>query len=147
MLKRLISHRGNLNGRIIESENKPEHIEEVLKLGYDVEIDVWFKDGEFYLGHEEPQYHINRIFLMNEKLWCHAKNIEALYEMMHINHVHYFWHQNDDYTLTSRGIIWAYPGKKLTSNSICVLPELIQKDKYILNECLGVCSDYISEFL
>ena len=24
---------------------------------------------------------------------------------------HYFWHQEDDYTITSKGIIWAYPGK------------------------------------
>ena len=56
---------------------------------------------------------------------------------------HYFWHQEDDYTITSKGIIWTYPGKLLLKNSICVLPELFNKQ--ILN-CLGICSDYIQNY-
>ena len=42
----LISHRGNITGPNKEMENKPEYIEKTLKMGYDVEIDVWcFGDG------------------------------------------------------------------------------------------------------
>ena len=26
--------------------------------------------------------------------------------------LNYFWHQTDDFTLTSHGYIWTYPGKK-----------------------------------
>ena len=63
------------------------------------------------------------------------QNTEALYEMSKMN-CHYFWHQEDDYTITSKGIIWAYPGKKLTNNSICVLPELFNKH---IEDCLGIC--------
>ena len=50
----LISHRGNIDGRNVEYENNPNYIEAAINLGYDVEIDVWFIDGKFMLGHDEP---------------------------------------------------------------------------------------------
>ena len=81
-------------------------------------------------------------FLKNKKLWCHAKNIEALFEMLE-HEVHCFWHQEDDVSLTSKGYIWTYPLKPLTSQSICVQPELYNAN---FNHCLGVCSDFISEY-
>ena len=137
-----ISHRGNLDGKSENDENNPEYIVNALKKGFDVEIDVWFKNSNFYLGHDNPKYKIEKKFLENNQFWCHAKNTEAIYEMSKIN-CHYFWHQEDDYTITSKGIIWTYPGKLLLKNSICVLPELF--DKQILN-CLGICSDYIQKY-
>ena len=78
----LISHRGNIDGPNPKMENKPEYVQKALDLGYDVEIDVWLIDGNFFLGHDEPQYKIERSFLQNKKLWCHAKNIEAFYRMI-----------------------------------------------------------------
>ena len=68
----LISHRGNVNGKT-NQENKPEYIRSALFQGYDVEIDVWYVDDKFYLGHNFPQYEIEESFLYNAKLWCHAK--------------------------------------------------------------------------
>ena len=53
---KLISHRGNLNGPNKERENHPDYIWEALQAGYEVEIDVWWVDGKFKLGHDEPQY-------------------------------------------------------------------------------------------
>ena len=53
---KLISHRGNLNGPNKEHENHPDYIWEALQAGYEVEIDVWWVDGKFKLGHDEPQY-------------------------------------------------------------------------------------------
>ena len=137
-----ISHRGNLDGKSEKDENNPEYVINAVKKGFDVEIDVWFKEGNFFLGHDDPKFKIERNFLEKKQFWCHAKNIEALYEMSKMN-CHYFWHQEDDYTITSKGIIWAYPGKKLTNNSICVLPELFSKHIY---DCLGICSDYIQKY-
>ena len=46
----LISHRGNLDGKNESEENNPLYIEEALNAGYEVEIDVWYKYGEFYLA-------------------------------------------------------------------------------------------------
>ena len=136
---KFISHRGNINGKNLELENNPAHIKEAIKKGYDVEIDVWFIDT-FYLGHDKPEYKVTKSFLENTKLWCHAKNLLALENLQKLK-TKYFWHQEDDYTLTSNGYIWTYPGKKLSKKSICVLPELkkIRIPKYIS----GICSDKI----
>ena len=46
----LISHRGNLFGKKTKQENHPEYILDALSNGYNVEIDVWFKNKKFYLG-------------------------------------------------------------------------------------------------
>ena len=70
-----ISHRGNLDGQDKENENKPEQIMKVLDLGYYVEIDVWLINSDIYLGHDSPQYKIDKLFLLNDRLICHAKNI------------------------------------------------------------------------
>jgi len=137
----LISHRGNLNGKCDE-ENHPDHIDMALAQGFDVEIDVWKVLDEYYLGHDEPQYKVSMKFLKNEKLWCHAKNIEALYDM-NKEGVHCFWHQTDDVTLTSKGYLWTYPEKGLTKNSIAVLPKEIDKN---LN-CYGVCTDEVVRWI
>ena len=135
----LISHRGNIQGKSPGLENMPEYINDTLKKGYHVEIDVWYKNG-FYLGHDNPQYSIKPSFLVQDKIWCHAKNIEAIIEMSKYPKIHYFWHQEDDITLTSKNYIWAYPGKQPIKNSIAVLPE-IYNDK--VDVCKGVCSDNI----
>ena len=138
----LISHRGNINGKSDE-ENHPNHIDIALRQGFDVEIDVWkVNQVEWYLGHDEPQYKVSIDFLKNKKLWCHAKNIEALNKMLKHN-IHCFWHQKDDVTLTSKGYMWTYPNKMLTDKSICVLPE---KNNENPKKCFGICSDYIVNY-
>ena len=122
----LISHRGNIKGANSSDENRPEYINNALNLGYNVETDVWFKNNSFYLGHDMPQFKIDKSFLINKKIWCHAKNFNSLYEMSKIN-CHYFWHEEDKYTITSKGYIWAYPGEEINENTICVLPEKINQ--------------------
>ncbi len=141
-----ISHRGNINGKDIDKENNPDYIKKALLLGYDVEIDVWIKNSMYYLGHDGPQYRIEERFLENKKLWCHAKNNQALARMLKNKKIHCFWHQQDDFTLTSKGYIWTYPGKKLVKGSICVLPEAVNYEKKEIQECIGVCSDYIKNY-
>jgi len=137
----LISHRGNLNGKT-DDENNPKYIEETLNQGFDVEVDVWYIDNQFWLGHDTPQYKVSNDFLEQYSLWCHAKNIQALYVMSKSSNIHYFWHQEDDVTLTSRGFFWTYPGKELTKKSICVLSETV--DKSI--DCYGVCTDFVTRW-
>jgi hypothetical protein len=136
-----ISHRGNIFGRVKESENDPIYIQQALDKGFDVEVDVWHIDNQFWLGHDNPQYKVTEGFLEQHNLWCHAKNIDALYVMNTNYHIHCFWHQEDDVTLTSRGYLWTYPGKQLTSNSIAVLP-----DGKVPDNIVGICSDFIGNF-
>ena len=137
-----ISHRGNISGIRSNDENNPNYINAALKLGYEVEVDVRFENGKFFLGHDLSQYHVDIQFLLNSKIWCHAKTKEALEALEKIK-AHYFWHQEDDYTITSKGYIWTYPGKKLFHKSICGLPE---KHDYENFNCLGICSDFIEKY-
>ncbi len=140
----LISHRGNLNGKVVDRENHPDYIDEAIKAGYDVEIDVWMVDNEFYLGHDKPQYKViyNWLSTRYEKLWIHCKNVEAV-EWFNQNGFNYFWHEEDTVVLTSMNVLWAYPGKQPIVGSIAVLPE-IHNDK--LDACIGICSDYITTY-
>ena len=57
-----ISHRGNIFGPNKIEENKIEYINHAVKLGFDVEIDVWFYKNNYYLGHDEPLYKVKKIF-------------------------------------------------------------------------------------
>ena len=139
---KLISHRGNIKGPRPKLENNPKYIIQALKLGYEVEVDVRCHKGYFYLGHDKPQYKINGTFLKNKKIWCHAKDINAFEKLKKIKSIH-FWHQKDDYTLTSNGYFWTYPGKKVSKNSIYVQ---IGRKKIKNVKCAGICSDYISNY-
>ena len=140
----LISHRGNVSGPIPEAENSPEYINDTIRLGYDVEVDVWVKDNMIYLGHDEPKYYVTKDWLVERfhKLWIHCKNIEAI-EFFRNTAAHYFWHQEDTLTLTSNKYIWVYPGKQPVNKSIAVMPEINNDD---ITKCLGICSDYIQNY-
>lgn len=144
---KLISHRGNLSGPNPEQENQPKYIAEALKQGYDVEIDVWFKDDKFMLGHDKPQYEFpfELIDQHHPKLWIHCKNIDALSKLNELDpngsKVNYFWHENDLGVLTSKSYIWS---TNLINNSILVMPELF--DKQPIETTIGICSDYIKNY-
>lgn len=139
----LISHRGNINGKIKDLENSPQYIKEAITLGYNIEIDIWEKHGKLYLGHDAPLYDINNNILFDNKVWCHAKNHTA-FEIMLKENIHCFWHNTDDMTLTSRGYVWTYPDKELIENSVCVLPEV--HNQIINDKCIGICSDFIQRY-
>ncbi len=138
----LISHRGNIDGPNEVRENSPYYIMETITMGFDVEIDVWYIDNQFWLGHDNPQYKIVHEFLMNKNLWCHAKNLEALIEMKK-HPIHYFWHENDTVTITSKNYIWSHSRNKPIDGTISCMPELLNVD---ISKCAGVCSDYIIKY-
>jgi len=119
----LIAHRDNTRGRLLSEENLPRKIEEVTKEYY-AEIDVWFVGNSYWLGHDKAEYQVSLDFLRNAKLFCHAKNIEALHEMLK-DDIHCFWHEQDYTSMTSKGFVWKYPE--------------VYKD----GELWGICSDWL----
>jgi hypothetical protein len=140
-----ISHRGNLIGPYPDLENRPDYILNAINSGFECECDVWWRDGSWWLGHDKPQYEISEDFLTTKGLWIHAKNTQALHRLANFETANYFWHETDQYTLTSHGYIWAYPGSELTSLTICVMPENAEPlyTKEEKSKCEGICSDYI----
>ena len=143
-LKKLISHRGNISGPNISLENDPTYILEALSLGYDCEVDIWLVEKELYLGHDEPTYKTSIEFLSmhEESLWVHCKNFEALEYFNEKKQLNYFWHQEDNFTLTSKGYIWTYPGNVIGDNSVIVDNE----KKVSAYKCFGLCSDYVEMY-
>lgn len=137
-----ISHRGNLTGPNPMKENSVEYINNALSKSFDVEIDLWFKNNNFFLGHDEPKYEIDLNFLKKPGLWIHAKNLECFYQLSNFD-LNFFWHEDDKITITSKGFFWNYPGTLLSKKSICVLPE---KSDIKEVDCLGYCSDFIKDF-
>jgi hypothetical protein len=141
---RLISHRGNIEGPNPSRENTPTYLVEALNCGVEVEVDVWVIDGKIFFGHDGPDHEVGSTFveLIHRDAWFHCKNLGALEYFSRMDQGYkFFWHQTDDYALTSNGFIWTYPGKQHTSNSIVV--DLNPEYKYQDGEVFALCVDYI----
>jgi hypothetical protein len=145
-MTKLIAHRGLLNGPSLGLENRPDQIVLALSKGYDCEIDLRIEDGKFFLGHDESTYEVQEEFLELDGLWIHAKNLQALRWLSDTN-LTYFWHQNDDFIITSNSYVWTFPGRPLTDKSVCVMPEWNDPHFETITEtlCYGICSDYVEK--
>jgi len=132
---KIISHRGNTNGINKDLENNPNHIISVLNK-FDVEVDVWFIDNKWFLGHDNPQYEVLFDFF-KESMWIHCKNLQACEQLLKTN-LNWFWHENDKITLTSKGYIWSYPNIYV-DNGITVE---FGYNKDLPKHILGICTDY-----
>lgn len=152
-----IAHRGNTDGPS-RMENHPLHITKALALDFEVEVDIWYIDGQYILSHDHPDkadfkgsvesYKVPESYLKNDKFWHHAKDIKTLQMLNNLkpnNTINCFYHNTDDVTLTSAGWLWTYPGKEITIDSIAVMPELV-KDQYDFSKAYGVCSDYVMKY-
>ncbi len=141
----IISHRGNLHGPDKSLENNPKHIEQIIN-DYCVEVDLRVENDKLYLGHDECQYPIDREWLYRHRksLWIHCKDVQALRFCSESKDFHYFWHNTDDYTITSQNIVWAYPGKeKVSKFTVLVMPEGHWSHEEILSfDPYGICTDY-----
>ena len=141
---RVIAHRGNLNGPSAY-ENAPDHLLRAINAGFDIEVDVWYVNREIWLGHDSPEYLVDSSFIEDiaQRAWFHCKNEDALFYLKDMG-MHCFWHNIDNYTMTTDGIIWAYPGMKVNHMSIAVMPESVEEAD--ISMAYGVCTDYPYEY-
>jgi len=139
---KIISHRANLYGKNLNTENNPLQIDKVIDMGFDVEIDLRVLNNTIYLGHDFPQYPIDLKWLeeRENKLWIHAKDYDCV-SFLKKTSLNWFWHDKDDITLTSHGYIWSNVGIFI-NNGITVLLEFSEIPNYIL----GVCTDEPMKF-
>jgi hypothetical protein len=142
---KLISHRGNISGPTQCLENTKDYIDCAINKGYDVEIDLRVKDNNLFLGHDEPQYKINIAWLVDRKnnLWIHCKDFLSLNLLINTDLV-FFFHENEDYTIISNGMIWAHNLKEVSNH--CIIPLINREDilQWDGDIPYGICSDYIS---
>jgi hypothetical protein len=150
---KLIAHRGNMTGANALQENTPEYIDKALGFGFDCEVDFWMRDMRYYLGHDYPSCEVPYRWLddRRDRLWLHCKNQNALeYLNSGISDWHYFWHDKDSFTLTSKGFVWCYPYFP-SHRGIVAVPEMGMpcdevKKLLIKHEILGVCSDFVHDY-
>lgn len=140
---KIISHRGNLDGKEIENENTKFAIKRAISFGFDVEIDLWSTDKGLFLGHDLPQYEVKFGWLdkLKRHLWIHAKNKDAA-RLLSQTDLNWFWHENDVMTLTSKGYIWSNIGVYI-QGAITVELDYKELPDYIL----GVCTDKPTKYL
>jgi glycerophosphoryl diester phosphodiesterase len=146
---KFIAHRGNISGPNVDLENTIPYIESAINMGYDCEIDLWYVNDGFYLGHDRPEHFVTEDFLHchRTRLWCHAKNKEALIRLISFHtYLNTFWHDKDDFTITSKGDLWCRPTNVIIPNAINLMPEIAGLDKDELRMALGICSDYVERY-
>jgi hypothetical protein len=138
---KIIAHRGNIDGPS-SLENHPDYITSALNEGFDVEVDVWAKESDLFLGHDEPHYKIDINFLhkIADRSWIHCKNLKAIEVLSNHDNLNVFWHQEDDFVLTRSNHIWTFPGKELGAKSIAVMPKDLEDASTL--KLFGVCTDY-----
>lgn len=129
----LISHRGNTHGCNIRYENEPSYVEDAAKIADFVEVDVWYKDFQFYTGHDAPTYKVTADWLLDNKLILHSKDAASFVKLNSLlnttewfEKADLFCHDKEPYTYTKNGLVWCYPGQIPAGvNSIAVMPELM----------------------
>lgn len=143
----LISHRGNIDGQNKHKENTPKYIMEALEKGFQVEIDVRYVKGNFYLGHDAPEtkFKFDDYSPYISKLWIHCKNTRALCELNKLDmrgvKLNYFSHDQDNAVLTSKGYIWSIHN---VERGILVMPE--STGNLPTSNTIGICSDNIQKY-
>jgi len=138
---KIISHRGCVNGQDASIENVPSHIEYVINK-YEwifVEIDLWSIHDNLFLGHDEPKYMIDSKFLLSDRFYVHAKNEDALIYVHKNNIKNFFFHDRDEFTITSRGEIWCNKFKWMENS---ILNQVNVDTVLDFKKYSGICTDY-----
>ena len=143
---KIISHRGNLRGRIPERENTPAYIDSAIACGYEVEIDIRYVNGEFKLGHDLPEITINSAWLLNRKneLWIHSKDVLTAVKLRELDKsFQVFCHTQDPFVLTSTGHLWIHD-LSLDLGAHAIIPLLSEDDvlSYSGKVVHAVCTDF-----
>lgn len=142
-----ICHRGNIGGAQKELENNFGVLLQRSIQGYRTEVDVWFHEHHLWLGHDKPEYKITLEWLASDKRrLIHAKD-GATFEHLLLESgkraldLHVFYHTEEDYVLTNKGLVICFPGKPLLEGSLCMMPERANYSQEQLQKIFSICSD------
>lgn len=127
-----------MNGRCPDEENSPTHLMNAISAGFDIEADIWWWTDELWLGHDEPVWRLSETLLeeIKDRAWLHCKNLEAVQRLMDTDY-HWFWHEEDKVTLTSKGRLWCFPGYEVEGGIMVDHGQNIKSGLSIS----GVCTD------
>jgi hypothetical protein len=149
-LPNIIAHRGLLTGPDTVLENTLEQLRKNFQNQIISEVDIWYQEDTFYLGHDSPTYKISLDWILQNKKYIliHAKNVEAFAIFQKLQSrdgidLHYFFHTSENVVFTSRGYIIPYVGEDVYDGWIYMMPERTECKK--MKNAVGpgmFCSDY-----
>ena len=109
-----------------------------------MEVDLWWEKGEFWLGHDSPQYKVDWAWLgqHNDVLWVHCKNLAAISRVSN-SELNWFFHDRDEVALTARGFLWCYPGITVPGSNTVLLnfSDAVSPSTYEDVPHFAVCAD------
>lgn len=143
----IIAHRGLLEGPDNTLENRIDKIAQHCFNSITSEIDIWYKDGVYKIGHDSPGAEIPLDFLYNYRhlLLIHTKNVDTFAHFHDLRYhkgidFHYFYHTEENVVYTSRGCVIPYPGVTVHNGWMDMMPE---RKKGAGGEPAMYCSDFI----
>lgn len=144
---KIISHRGNLKGIVPNKENRPSYIDSAIGSGYEVEVDIRYIHGEFWLGHDTPDYKIDKMWILSRinDIWYHCKNLDVAIQLKKLTcNIKYFCHSQDSYIITSTNHFWVHD-LSLNLDENCIIPLLDEESVLKFNDKIiyAVCTDYV----
>jgi len=128
-------------------ENTPSYIDTAISAGYEVEVDINYLNGKFYLGHDTPDYEITITWMDKRKsnIWFHCKNLESASHLGLLEGFKFFCHTSDDFVLTSTNHVWVHDlSTNIGDRSIIPLLSDEEVINYNGNIPYAICTDYIS---
>ena len=156
-MKRLIAHRGVIDGNYSGKENTIASIISSLKQGYEVEVDVIFDGDTFYLGHDRPQerlqdlwnnMRLQRSWLPYSGIWYHCKDDGSLDYFKKQGIHNYFFHDLDGFTMTSKGHFWtADIQMRYPVDTFVVAKTIGDTHELLKTNCSGICSPFVGAVL
>jgi hypothetical protein len=140
-----IAHRGLINGPNHSIENSMTTVTEWCRQGRASEIDIWWHQGRFWIGHDEPREPVSPEFLCSEFLWIHAKNPEGFYHLQKLSNekglgLRIFYHTDEDFALTTTGETIILPGLPDMEGWTYMMPEMANMIPTVSGK---ICSDYL----
>lgn len=143
-----IAHRGLMDGPNGSIENTVDLLESNSKAGITSECDIWYKDEQFWLGHDTPDHMVSFEWIckMKEFLLIHAKDLTTFHVLKRIRDqegidLHIFYHTDEDVVVTTHGECIVYPGLQVYDGWMSMMPERAPLIK-IGGYAAAVCSDY-----
>jgi hypothetical protein len=132
-------------------ENAPAYIDEALAAGFEAEVDLRCKNGEFYLGHDFAKFYVPIKWLekRHERLLLHLKDVQAARLAPGLfRHWHTFCHVADPFTVTSQGKVWLHDLSLLPLDvrENYIIPLITPEQKSLFrsgNYDWTICSDYV----
>lgn len=139
-----IAHRALVSGPNTTIENDITTIVYRCSHGLYSEIDIWYLNSKWYIGHDSPDKEITLHHLISPYLFIHAKNVEAFHELQIISNSHglnlrIFYHTEEHYALTTLGETIIYPGLPEKNGWLYMMPE---RTGLTLQSSAMICSDY-----